>query len=242
MTIRNWLTEPPGNEDDMNLLVAGHQALLSADVIVAVVRNLPLALRDSVQGKFLEAVMYYHLQHRVTDGESDWEGARQKFHKLLTKTGNVVQHDGGGGTPLLRWYVKNYHFLSCRNLGMGSDLLQADFEALRNDAERMGGPVRQLLLGFALYNWARLLLKEVRVSEAAAYYILAGVARVQYYLIVKQGDDVGEIKRAATQVWKIHADWEKGLLPTDGLGFSPVPPPLFDEVAALADPTFSAKK
>jgi hypothetical protein len=240
MTSRNWLTEPPGSEDDMNLLVAGHQALLSDDVIVAVVRNLPAKLQSSLQAEFLEAVMYYHLQHRVTDGEQDWQGARQKFHKLVMQTGNVVQHDGGGGTPLLRWYIKNYLFLSCRNLGMGSDVLQTEFEALRNDAEKMADPQRQLLLGFILYNWARLLLKEKNVTEGAAYYMLAGVARARYYLTVKHQDDQNEIKRAATQVWKIRKDWG-GLIGDTCLPL-PVNDELFAEVAVLADPTFSAVK
>ncbi len=217
--------------DDLNFVVEHHSALLSGDRLIPIVQKIPTAFAELPQTHFLQAVVFYHLQHKETADKQDWAKAYEKFATLLP-------HANTG--EMLGFYIPNYCFLALRNKGGDAHELEDLFVRTRAGAEQIPEPAQHQLMGFITYNYARLLIKQGRQADAAPFYIAAGNARVSYYLKIKDTANQTDLRGAATQVWKIREDWET-LLPNADISDCPVTKELFDEVAVWADPAFSAK-
>ncbi len=224
-------------EADLDFIVEHHSALLSGDRIIPIVANIPPAFAELPQTRFLQAVVFYHLQHKEKV-EQKWVEAHQQFSQL--PEGEIGTHLG--------FYIPNYKFLSLRNANGDPEELERIFTQTKEAAEKMPEPERQQLLGFILYNYARLLIKLQREErQAADMYIKAGAARVAYYEAIRDTADDREKAAAAKEVWKIRQDWysaknPKGFLPNTDISECPISETLFEEVELLADKNFSATK
>lgn len=215
--LRNWTQ-----------LFQRHQSLLSGDKIIAEVDGIPVKFYGDPRTQYLKAVLYYHLQHKKKGGQ-EWGEAYKNFAAV-----ELVPADG----VLLRFYRENYCFLSARNAGMDATVIEQHAQDAGFLVDLVEEPLKYQLSGFLRYNCCRYLITQGKLGPALDLWKDAADARIQFYehlKTVSAGDT--ELSAAATQVWKMRSDF---------LGFfhdlCGVDNALFAEVAALADPAFSAAK
>lgn len=234
----------------LNEVLRNHSALLQGDApLIGIVEG----LRDHsgiqyIQINVLKHIVYYHEQHQAQNsgGVPDWQGAYRYFFDMLATSEDEAkaQQIGIKLKPLpnlVLFYVHNYCFLALRNANGDPDVIEEHYKQAMATTRKIPPPVRHQLRGFIVYNHSRLLLKQKQTDAAKKEYIQASEARVKWYVHVRDsGADADAIKGAATQVWKMRKDWP-GFF-GDILDELAITPALFEEVAKLADPNFSATK
>jgi hypothetical protein len=226
----NWW-EHIATEADLERMIMEMQSLLSGDSIFTAVANMAPALKRIPRGRFAQLVANYHQQHK-NPGTKDWQGVYEGFSELLPDT---------TADPLLRFDVANYTFLSLRNAGGTKEQLLPLFDQAAHAAQLLPEPLATQRLGFIWYNRARYMHQQGNLGEALELYKDAGQKRVDYYFAVRGDSDPAKVKAAATQAWKIRADWPT-MFPDASLDQCPVTEQLFAELAPQADPNFSATK
>ncbi len=227
--MKDWKVETSGDLDE---LVERHQGLLSGDVIIGVVDAIPAKFQYDPRVELLRAVVFYHLQHKAGE-EAKWSEAFDRFNRVETV----------GTSALSRFYIYNYRFLAARKARLGPSTLSGSFAHAGEAAQEIDAPLKNQLLGFLLYNYARYLLEIPKPQSALSYYIQAAGYRVLWYQHFRDTcADAAALKMAATQVWKMRKDFE-GLFPGEDINqWCGVSVELFNEVTPLADPNFSAIK
>lgn len=243
----DWTTKPIENRQDLEAFLEVHQDYLSGDRIVEVVQRIPELLRDTLVARYLQGVVYYHLQFKKAEEERDWTGAYDGFKLLLKEVGQTSDEH-----PLLSFYIPDYVFLAARNAGEPEAALRTYCDDAIRGARRSPQPVRSQLRGFILFNWARTMVltlaprldgeeKELLLEEAYDDFCEAVASRIRYYEAMEAGGDAEALKTAATQVWRCREDFPK-LFPGRPLEDCPVSAELHAETARLADPQFRLPK
>lgn len=241
------------NSRTLNELIRNHSALLQGDAplvkIVAKIREESLAmLGHQFYVDLLAAIVHYHEQHQLQQQKEqpDWQESYRLFASFIVTPEDEAKAKQIGlrikPLPnLVLFYVHNYCFLALRNANGDQGVIEDHFKKAMAVTRKIPPPVRHQLRGFIVYNHSRLLLKQKQMDAAKKEYMQASEARVKWYEHVRDsGTDADAVKGAATQVWKMRKDWP-GFFGNDPDEL-PITPALFEEVAKLADPNFSATK